>query len=68
MKQIIYKSIFQTVKADNKVSAIDANHIDEFSVGKNFVYMVKNQNLLSFSPFLLSALKFSVSPTLFFPP
>lgn len=47
MKQIIYKSIFQTVKADNKVSAIDANHIDEFSVGKNFVYMVKNQNLLS---------------------
>jgi len=47
MNQIIYKSIFQTVKVEDKVSTIDTNHIDEFTVGKNFVYKVKNQVFLS---------------------
>ena len=47
MNQIIYKSIFQTVKVKDKVSAINKNHIDEFTVGKNFVYKVKNKVFLS---------------------
>lgn len=46
MNQIIYKSIFQTVKVENKIPTIDSSYIDEFSVGKNFVYKVKNQRFL----------------------
>ena len=47
MNQIIYKSTFQIVKVKDKVSAIDKNHIYEFTVGKNFVYKIKNQVFIS---------------------